>query len=414
LLPRKCSPLTPRGGSPSASVQKALLVSGSALSAPSRPTVVTAAIVRAAISSGALAQSAGPLKASYFGPMFRYERPQKGRHRQFYQCGVELLGDSSVAADADMIGMAYRFLQRCQADRVPGSDLVLLLNTLGDRESRARYETELSAFLRLHRGSLSSDSQQRLDRGSVLRVLDSKAEEDQAVVAHAPRVVDWLTPASAARQAQLERLLGRMELPVQVDHRLVRGLDYYNHVVFEFVLRHPGAWTEAGVGHIGTVLAGGRYDGLVNALGGGGGCPVPSVGWAAGVDRIVALTQGQEEPERALVEVLPLSADDAAGVEEHSTMLAWDLRRALPADCAVVLHTTPRAAKKQIGAAAKRGAHCVLLVGPDEVARGTVNLRCMTSHQDWTLSRSALAGAAVQGSPVASAVVKALAGPATQ
>jgi len=367
-----------------------------------------AAIARAAVSSGALARTAGPLRASYFGPMFRYERPQRGRFRQFYQCGVEQLGDASVLADADVIGMAHRFLQRCGVDLIPGMDLVMLVNSLGGAESRRRYEEQLASYLCGHRASLSSESQGRLDRGSVLRVLDSKHPQDQEVVASAPSAVDSLTVECASRQSALERMLGLVGVPFVLDHRLVRGLDYYNHVVFEFVLGRPGAWREQVEGHVGTVLAGGRYDGLVGSLGGG---DAPAVGWAAGVDRIVALTEDQGGADPRLenaVEIVPLTSESPAWVDEHVAVVARRLRSRLPPGHSVTVQTTPRSAKKQVGAAAKRGVPCVLFVGLDEVGANSVTVRCMGSRREWLVPLGARDSVAVEGSELVGRVVRAL------
>ncbi|MBC7456840.1 MAG: histidine--tRNA ligase [Bdellovibrionaceae bacterium] len=232
----------------------------------------TAGVVRAFISEG-LAQH-NPNKLYYYGPMFRYERPQKGRYRQFYQIGVEVLGIENPLTDVEVLDLAYTFLKKINLHH----RAVLEINTLGDQESRDSYRTALVAFLNPLKDQLSEDSQKRLEKNP-MRILDSKDENDKKLVANAPKMADHLTPTAKEFFAGVTAGLDALEIPYQINPKLVRGLDYYCHTVFEFVTTELGAQ--------GAILAGGRYDGLSETL---GGPKTPGVGWASGVDRLSDLT----------------------------------------------------------------------------------------------------------------------------
>ena len=231
----------------------------------------TAGVARMVISEG-LTQSL-PLKYFYTGPMFRHERPQKGRLRQFHQVGVELLGVAGPQGDIEVLALGHHFLQALGV----GDKTTLEINTLGDVESRAAYRAVLVSYLENYRDKLSEDSRQRLERNP-LRVLDSKDEGDKRIVAGAPLFSDYLTEAARAFFADVREGLGRLGIDYRINPRLVRGLDYYCHTAFEFT-------TEA-LGAQGTVLAGGRYDGLIGTM---GGSATPGVGWAAGIERLSML-----------------------------------------------------------------------------------------------------------------------------
>lgn len=268
----------------------------------------TAGVARAFISEG-LAQEL-PLKLFYRGPMFRRERPQKGRYRQFYQCGVELLGVESPAADLEVIACGYHMLQELGLSQ----NLTLRLNSIGDLESRALFRDRLKDYLLQHRDQLSKDSQDRLERNP-LRILDSKDPGDRKLLEHAPRLEQMLTPAAREFFSQVQQGLKALKIPVVIDPLLVRGLDYYCHTVFEFTTENLGAQN--------AVLAGGRYDGLVSDL---GGPKVPGVGWAFGTDRLVLLLdelkgEWKRTPSFALIPV-----GDRA--EALLSELAQELRRA--------------------------------------------------------------------------------------
>ncbi len=308
----------------------------------------TAGVVRAMISNG-LTQSL-PLKFFYAGPMFRYERPQKGRMRQFHQTGIEYLGPRDGLADAEIIGCGARVLdglgvlERC----------TLHLNSLGDTESRQAYRTALLAFFDAHAGDLSEDSQTRL-KTNPLRILDSKDKGDRAILAEAPRLDEFLNDLSKSHFATVTASLDKAGIAWRFDPLLVRGLDYYCHTAFEFITDDLGAQ--------GTVLGGGRYDGLSEML---GGPPVAGVGWAAGVERL-AMLAGADAPRAPAVAVMPM--DDDAGVAAYA--VAEMLRNAGIA----VDVPTGGAIGKRLKKADRAGVRMAVILGSDEVAGGTSQLR---------------------------------------
>jgi histidyl-tRNA synthetase len=235
----------------------------------------TASVVRAAIQAGGVSTT---IKGSYWGPMFRYERPQKGRTRQFYQGGIEYFGTESADADVEVIEFGFRYLEAMGV-----SDIDVRLNSIGDPSDRTQFRAELQSFLRTREGQLSDDARKRIDTNP-MRVLDSKA--DAEVVADAPVPLDHLGDAATAHFAEVRRGLERLDIPYTIDNKLVRGLDYYNRTVFEYVPKGYGAAQNS-------VGGGGRYDGLFALL---GGSPTPGVGLAMGIDRILlALEDASEE-----------------------------------------------------------------------------------------------------------------------
>ncbi len=240
----------------------------------------TAGVVRSFISEG-LAQLL-PLKLYYYGPMFRYERPQKGRYRQFYQFGVEVLGLESALADVECIDLAWTILKKLKLDQ----RCVLEINTLGDQESRDNYRKALVEYLTPFKAQLSVDSQVRLEKNP-MRILDSKDEGDKKIVANAPLMQNYLNDPSKKFFQDVLAGLERLNIPYKVDSQLVRGLDYYCHTVFEFTTTELGAQS--------AILSGGRYDGLVEML---GGPKTSGVGWAAGVDRLADLCSANLEIEK--------------------------------------------------------------------------------------------------------------------
>ena len=312
----------------------------------------TAGVARAFISGG-LAQHL-PLKLFYRGPMFRYERPQKGRLRQFHQVGVELLGVDSPEADAEVIALGAHLLA---ALGVQGK-VVCELNSLGDAESRAAYREVLVAYLSGHRDGLSEDSRARLERNP-LRVLDSKDEGDRRIVAGAPLMGDSLTPAAREFFERLTTALTALAVPYQVNPRLVRGLDYYCHTAFEF--------TTDALGAQGTVLAGGRYDGLIAQM---GGPQTAGIGWAAGVERLSMLLAEPPAPPRPLA-VVP-GADQVAAM-----VLAERLRRA---GKVIELGFSGNMGKR-LKRANKLNARAAIILGADEAARGAVTVRDLDSGE---------------------------------
>ncbi|MDA0308684.1 MAG: histidine--tRNA ligase [Proteobacteria bacterium] len=310
----------------------------------------TAGVVRALISAG-LTQTL-PQKFFYAGPMFRYERPQKGRMRQFHQIGVELLGVPGAVGDAEVITMGHMILSRLGvADKC-----ILNINTLGDTESRLAYRQALVEYLSAFRGQLSEDSQRRLDLNP-LRILDSKDEGDIALLVDAPRLDHYLNADSKAHFDAVRRYLDAAEIPAIINPRLVRGLDYYGHTTFEFITDALGAQ--------GTVMAGGRYDGLAAMLGGG---DVSGVGWAAGIERLAMLA---DVPPQQAVNVMMIGMSD-----DHMARLftlAVSLRQqGLRVETGYAPHLG-----KQMKRADRIEAQQVVILGDDEAARGVAILRSM-------------------------------------
>ena len=308
----------------------------------------TAGVCRALVSNG-LTQSL-PQKVFYAGPMFRYERPQKGRYRQFHQIGAELIGPAEPLADAEVIALGWHILQ----DLGVADDTVLELNTLGDAASRLAYRDALVAHFGAHRDALSADSRDRLERNP-LRILDSKDAGDRALVADAPTIQAVLTADAAAFYDALRRHLDGLGVLYRENPRIVRGLDYYNHTAFEFVTDRLGAQ--------GTVLGGGRYDGLVAQM---GGPQVAAVGWAAGVERLAMLLDAPPEPPRA-VAVIPLGdAQEAAALDALQA-----LRRAgVRAEMAYKGNM-----KRRMERANRIGARAAIIIGDAELARGVAQVK---------------------------------------
>jgi len=314
----------------------------------------TAGVARAFISNG-LAQYV-PLKLFYRGPMFRYERPQKGRYRQFHQVGVELMGVAEPLADAEVIALGADVLAALGL-----SNLVTLeLNSLGDGESRSAYRDVLVDYLRSHRQSLSEESLLRLERNP-LRILDSKDEGDRQVVAGAPFITDSLNDASWAFFEKLTGFLDCADVAYRINPRLVRGLDYYCHTAFEF--------TTDALGAQGAVLAGGRYDGLIKQM---GGPPTAGTGWAAGVERLMMLVDDADQAVRPLA-VIPQSA----GQTNDALIIAQRLRRAG--------HVVDLGYSGNMGKRMKRAnkidARACLILGEDEIARSVVTVRDMDTGE---------------------------------
>ena len=307
----------------------------------------TAGVVRALISNG-LAQSV-PLKFFYSGPMFRYERPQKGRYRQFHQIGVELIGVAQPQDDIEVIALGSRILDALGV----GERVVLELNTLGDPESRAGYREALVHYFSARVSELSEDSCQRLERNP-LRIFDSKEEIDQRVARYAPAFADYLNAESRRFFDRVRAGLDRLGINYRLNPHLVRGLDYYTHTAFEFVTTDLGAQ--------GTVMGGGRYDGLVELM---GGPALPGVGWAAGIERLAMLIAAPPAPRS--VALVPIGE---AG-EITALKLAEDLR---DRGFAIDLGYSGNIARR-LRRANRINAFAAVLLGEDELARGVATLR---------------------------------------
>ncbi|MFO8024536.1 histidine--tRNA ligase [Thiohalophilus sp.] len=315
----------------------------------------TAGCVRAGIQNGLLNQ--GTQKLWYAGPMFRHERPQKGRYRQFYQLGVEVFGLSGPDIDAELIMLTARLWK--QLGLV--DDVRLELNTLGTSEARRAYRDVLVEYFTAHQTQLDEDSQRRL-HSNPLRILDSKNPEMQELIEAAPRLQDHLDDESAAHFARLRELLEAVGIEYRVNPRLVRGLDYYARTVFEWVTDRLGAQ--------GTVCAGGRFDGLVAQL---GGKPIPAMGFALGMERLVALLDEHpfdETPYQPHAYLL-LAGEQAeiAGVQ-----LAEQLRDSAPA-LRVQVHCGSGSIKSQMKKADRSGARYALILGEEELAAGSVTIK---------------------------------------
>lgn len=324
----------------------------------------TAGVVRAVVSHG-MAQHA-PLKFFYYGPMFRYERPQKGRQRQFHQIGIELIGVAEPLADLEVIVAGWRILERLGvAPRVK-----LEINSLGDGESRTAYRTALVDYLGRYESELSEDSRRRLTRNP-LRILDSKDEGDRRIVAGAPSFGAYLNDASKQFFATVCQGLTQLGIAFNHNERLVRGLDYYCHTAFEFVTDTLGAQ--------GTVMAGGRYDGLVEQL---GGPALPGVGWAAGVERLAMMLDAAPAAPRAIA-IVPIGPK----AEGEAMTLAERLRGA---GFAVELGYRGNV-QKRMKAADKMHARAAVLVGDDELARGVARVRDLDSGEQEDVPLTALA-----------------------
>jgi histidyl-tRNA synthetase len=323
----------------------------------------TAGICRAFISGGLQQQL--PLKFFCHGPMFRYERPQKGRLRQFHQIDVELLGVAQPQADIEVIALGWDILtQLGLSDRC-----TLELNTLGDAASRAAYRTVLVEYFRGHRDRLSEDSRNRLERNP-LRILDSKDPGDRRLIEDAPSFHDHLNAESADFFAAVRAGLDALAIPYRLNQRLVRGLDYYCHTAFEF--------TTDALGAQGTVMGGGRYDGLIEIM---GGPPTPAIGWAAGIERLAMLIAEPPAPPRPIA-VVPLG--EAA--ERAAQRLAHRLRRA---GFVVELGYSGNA-KRRLQRANRLNARAAVILGEDELARSAAAVRDLDSGEQVEVALDAL------------------------
>ncbi len=329
----------------------------------------TASCVRACLQHGLLHNQTQRLW--YSGPMFRYERPQKGRQRQFHQIGVEAFGLAGPDIDAELLAMSRRLWQELGIDQ----QVRLEINSLGSLEARATYRRELQAFLRDHMGALDEDSLRRLD-SNPLRILDSKNPETQAVLQAAPRLQDWLDQESTEHFAQLCAQLDALGIEYVRNPRLVRGLDYYSKTVFE--------WVTDSLGAQGTVCAGGRYDGLVEQL---GGKPTAGIGFAMGMERLcLMLEETAGHGSTGAVDAYFIVGGDA----QQQEALQWceQLRSRLPT-LRLLMHCGGGSMKSQMKKADKSGAAWALLFGEQEQADGTLTVKNL---RDPAITQQALPG----------------------
>jgi histidyl-tRNA synthetase len=323
----------------------------------------TAGVARAFI-SGAFGQTL-PVKLFCAGPAFRYERPQKGRYRQFHQIDAEILGAPEPLADIEVIALGNAIL----AELGLNEHVTLELNSLGDTESRQAYREKLVGYLERFRDDLSEDSQARLERNP-LRILDSKDKRDREIIQDAPQLGDCFNEPSLRFYEQVQEGLDALGIAFEINPKLVRGLDYYSHTAFEF--------TTTALGSQGAVLAGGRYDGLIKTL---GGQDTAGIGWAAGIERLSMLIAAL--PERARPTVVVPMGD---GMEIEALKLAGELRNAG--------HVVDYGFKGRVGQRLKRAsqqnARFALMLGEDELAAGKVVLRDLDAGEQLEVDRAAL------------------------
>ncbi len=312
----------------------------------------TASCVRAALEHNLL--YAGPQRLYYSGPMFRHERPQKGRYRQFHQVGVEALGYAGPDIDVEHVVMCAELWSKLGI-----TDVCLEIGTLGSVESRALHRVRLIRYLEQHLGKLDDDAHRRL-HSNPLRILDSKNPEMQKIIDDAPCLLDDLDDDSLKHFDELQRTLRSQEIDFEINPRLVRGLDYYNRTVFE--------WTTSRLGAQGTVCAGGRYDGLVEQI---GGKPTPACGFAMGVERLLALMVecGKE---------IPHSVPDVYVVHqgEAATGFSWEVARYLRAEgLKAILHCGDGSFKAQMKKADASGARFAVIIGDDEAHAAEISIK---------------------------------------
>ncbi|MCK9187682.1 histidine--tRNA ligase [Acidithiobacillus sp.] len=325
----------------------------------------TAGCVRAAIQAQSM-RGQTP-RYYYMGPMFRHERPQKGRYRQFYQLGVEVFGLSAASTDAEVIALSARIL------RTAGVTASLQINSLGSPVARANYRALLLGYLRPRRAELCADCQERMERNP-LRVLDCKVPTCQNVAHAAPHLADHLDEDSAAHFALLQSLLTALDIPYQLNHSLVRGLDYYNRTVFEWVTDVLGAQ--------GTVLAGGRYDGLVAQL---GGADTPAIGFAVGLERLLALQVLQGRGVEAPHPLLFIGA-----LEDAAVARAWQIAEKLRDEGISVVTGGPANFKNILKQAERSRARFQAIIGAEQLTGAALILKEQGGEGHWQGNLDAL------------------------
>jgi histidyl-tRNA synthetase len=329
----------------------------------------TAGVARAYIEHGLAAQG-GVQRLWYSGPMFRYERPGAGRQRQFHQLGVEVLGSADVRVDVEVIAIATDILKALGLE-----ELGLEINSLGTAEDRQHYRAVLVEYLSQYKSELDQDSQDRLTRNP-LRILDSKDAQTQKIVQDAPQILDYLSDSSRQRLEQTQALLKSLDIPYQINPRLVRGLDYYTHVAFEILTTSPELGAQA------TVCGGGRYDGLVEEL---GGPATPAVGWAMGLERLIFLLEK--------IHAAPILAPDfyivskGESPEAQALKLSQQLRQE---GFSVELDLSGSAFGKQLKRADRSGAIACLILGDAEAESSTVVLKWLGTGEQAVISQAEL------------------------
>ncbi len=327
----------------------------------------TAGVVRSLIEHGLQTQG-GVQRLWYTGPMFRYERPQAGRQRQFHQLGVEVLGSADPRADAEVIAIATDILQSLGL-----KNLRLDLNSVGNLEDRQNYRQALVDYLTPYKDELDPDSQERLSRNP-LRILDSKDKRTQEIAQNAPSILDYLGSYSRHHFEQVQQLLSDLGIKYQLNPRLVRGLDYYTHTAFEIQSDDLGAQA--------TLCGGGRYDGLIAQL---AGPETPAIGWAIGLERLILLLQQLQELPLSELDFYVVSRGDRA--ETQALVLAQKLRHA---GFSVELDLSGSGFKKQFARADRSGAVACLILGDEEAESQTVKLKWMASKEQQAIAQADL------------------------
>lgn len=316
----------------------------------------TAGIVRAIISNGLAHEM--PFKAFYHGPMFRYERPQKGRLRQFHQIGIELLGTRSEQADIEVIACANNLIKSLNIDK----SSTLNINSLGNIAERKIYIAELLVYLNDFKNKLSIDSKNRFKKNP-LRILDSKSEEDIEIIKNAPKLINYLEAESKDNFNKVLEGLTNLDIPYKVNHKLVRGLDYYNNTTFEFITDRLGSQS--------AILAGGRYDNLMKQM---GGSDIPGIGWAAGIERLALLATIREDQKKK-ISIIPI------GIENN--ILCMKLANELINKNISIDMGYSGNLKKRLKQANKVSAHYAVIIGNEEVENNNAIIRNLeTGSQD--------------------------------
>lgn len=321
----------------------------------------TAPVARAVISNG-LTQNL-PLKFIYAGPMFRYERPQKGRFRQFHQIGAELIGPSSPLSDAEVIKLSFDILKALGLD----ASVTLNLNTLGDVESRQHYREALVTYLTQYASELSSDSQERLEKNP-LRILDSKDSKDQEILTGAPTLEAVLNDESRIHFESVQNALTQLGVQYRLNNKLVRGLDYYSHTAFEFITDELGAQ--------GTVLGGGRYDGLMKQM---GGPQTPAIGWAAGIERLCLMLENKQTiPQYSGITIVPTS--------ENESSVAFALMNTLRESGLSVEMGYSGNMSKRLKKAAQNSSKVAIILGEEELKNNSALVKFLDAGTQETVS----------------------------
>jgi histidyl-tRNA synthetase len=320
----------------------------------------------------------------YRGPMFRYERPQKGRYRQFYQMGAEAFGMPGPDVDAELLALG-----RACWERLGIEDRVRLeLNTLGSAESRATYRDALVRYLEGYADELDADSRRRLD-SNPLRILDSKVERTREILVGAPDLSDYLDDEGRSHFDRLREMLAGLGIDYVLNPRLVRGLDYYNHTVFE--------WVTDDLGSQGTICAGGRYDGLVAQL---GGRPTPGAGFALGLERVLLLHEQRNLPTRPAADVYVCMLSE----DEHTQALALaDRLRRVEPELRIRVHAGGGKLKNQLKRADQCGAAWAVILGADELAQGKLTLKALATGEQVVVTPDAAAALIAESAPGAGA-----------